>query len=409
MIELLANKKIAVLGNGTNNKKLVQFFKAHNVPYQLFDKWPSADALKGQLDGFDIVFRTPGLPFLSPAIQEAKAKGVEVSSQTKLFFKLCPAPIIAVTGTKGKGTTSSLIAHILQLAGQKVWLGGNIGRDPFEFLEQIGKGDWVVLELSSFQLQDMDQSPHVAVVVNLGSDHLDHHHDQAEYESAKLPILSYQTPSDFAVLSPNLPANFKTSGQGQKVFFDPAAVGGWETKLLGVHNRENIAAASAVAKILGIDEAAVKAAVQDFQPLPHRLNLVKEINDVRYVDDSYSTNAESTLAATEAFDSNIVLIIGGAEKGIAWEDLASHLLSNSKITGIVVIGAVAEKILAAIEGYAGKIATGAKTMKEIVRQATELAQPGDIVLLSPGTSSFDMFKNATDRGEQFIAAVNQLP
>jgi len=408
MIEDLRSKKIAVLGNGANNKNLVQFFLKHKIPYQLFDKWAGHDSLRGQLTGFNMIFRTPGLPYLSEAIQEAKSAGAQISSQTKLFFQLCPAPIIGVTGTKGKGTTSSLIAKILKTAGKKTWLGGNIGRDPFEFLEQIQKGDLVVLELSSFQLQDMDKSPHVAVVINVGVDHLDHHRDLAEYAQAKLNILAHQTSADYAVLNPNLPESFKNSGSGQKVFFDTVAVKKFETRLLGSHNLENIAAAAETAKIFGIDEESIKRAVKEFEPLPHRLSFVKEANGVRYVDDSYSTNVEATLAAIAAFDSNLVLIVGGAKKGIAWDDLGSELVKNPKITGLVVIGQVADKIIGAAAGYRGKTATGAKTMDEILRQANTMARAGDTVLLSPGTSSFDMFKNATDRGEQFINAVEQL-
>ena len=408
MIEHLKSKKIAVLGAGANNKSLVQFFAAHDIPYDLFDKWDGHDSLVGKLSGFDIVFRTPGLPYQSKAIQEAKRAGVEISSQTKLFFQLCPASIIGVTGTKGKGTTSALIAKILEAAGKKSWLGGNIGRDPFEFLEQIQKDDFVVLELSSFQLQDLEKSPHVAVVVNLGSDHLDHHQDLEEYGQAKLNILAHQTSTDYAVLNPNLPENFKNSGAGRKIFFNPSTAQQFETQLSGKHNWENIAAAAQTAKILGVDEATIKKAVGEFEPLPHRLSFVKEVKGIRYVDDSYSTNAEATLAALKSFDSNIVLIVGGAQKGIEWQGLGSELASNSQVTGLVVIGQEADKIIAAAHGFKGKVAVGAKTMAEILGQANELAKSGDTVLLSPGTSSFDMFKNATDRGEQFMSRVGGL-
>ncbi len=408
MIDDLKDKKIAVLGSGTNNQKLVQFFDKHAIPYQLFDKWDGHDSLVGQLTGFDMVFRTPGLPYLSAAIQEAKANGVQVTSQTKLFFKLCPCPIIGVTGTKGKGTTSSLIAKILETTGKKVWLGGNIGTDPFGFLEQIQKVDWCVLELSSFQLQDTEVSPHVAVVVNVGADHLDHHKDLAEYNNAKLNIVAHQKSEDYAILNPYLPDAFRDSGAGQKIFFNIAAVADFETQLLGKHNLENIAAAYETGKVLGASETAIRQAIKEFKPLPHRLAVIKEVNGIRYVDDSYSTNAEATIAAVRAFDSNIVLIIGGAEKGIEWNELGLELANNPKVTGLVVIGAVANKIMDSLGSYPGKKIQGARNMDEIIQQANSLAQPGDVVLLSPGTSSFDMFKNATDRADQFGAAVNKL-
>lgn len=408
MIDQLRDKKIAVLGNGTNNNNLVQFFDTHNIQYQMIENWTGHDSLVGKLNNFDIVFRTPGLPFLSKAIQEAKAAGVEISSQTKLFFKLCPAVILGVTGTKGKGTTSSLIAKILETAGKKVWLGGNIGRDPFEFLSQVTAEDLVVLELSSFQLQDLDQSPHVAVVVNFGADHLDHHKDLAEYEEAKLNILANQASSDFAILNSALPVAFKNAGAGKKIFFDVELAKGFKTKLLGSHNQENIAAAVTAAKTLGVDNSTIAAAVATFEPLPHRLSTIKEVKGIKFVDDSYSTNAESTSAAIKAFATGIVLILGGAEKGIEWNRLGAEITTNQNVRAVVLIGAVADKIRTALKDYQGKIILGGQTMTEIVKQAADTASQGDVVLLSPGTSSFDMFKNATDRAEQFIEAVNRL-
>ena len=190
-LEALRGKKIAIVGMGVNNKGLAEYFREQGIGFETIDGWESRDELIGKLDNYDVIFRTPGLPYLSRAVQQAKEKGVEIYSQTKLFFDLCPAKIIGVTGTKGKGTTATLIYEILktnplrpslaplrrggQAQGQKVFLAGNIGEDPFQFLDKLRKDDWVILELSSFQLQDQHKSPHIAVVLKITPDHLDHH------------------------------------------------------------------------------------------------------------------------------------------------------------------------------------------------------------------------------------------
>ncbi len=404
----LEGKKIAIVGLGTNNRKLAEFLTAQGIKFSVLDQWTGHDTLVGRLDEFDIIFRTPGLPYNSPAIQQAKQKGVEISSQTKLFFKLCPAPIIGVTGTKGKGTTSSLLAKILETGGKKVWLAGNIGRDPFEFLEQIKPEDWVVLELSSFQLQDLDQSPHLAVVLNITSDHLNHHLDLAEYVGAKASILNFQGEKDFAILHQSLPATFQQLGAGKKIVFNPEEASGFETRLLGPHNRENIAAAVAAARVLEIPEDKIRSAVAQFEPLPHRLSPLQTIGGVTYIDDGFSTNIDPVIAAVSAMDAPFILIIGGFDKGLEWGPVGQAILANHQLKGLVVIGDVTPKILETVKGFTGKILTGAKTMLEILSQAKSLAASGDKVLFSPGTSSFDMFKNEYDRAEQFVAAVNSL-
>ncbi len=404
----LEGKKIAFAGMGTNNRKLAEFLTAQGFKFAVLDQWTSHDTLIGRLDEFDIVFRTPGLPYNSPAIQQAKQKGVEISSQTKLFFKLCPSPIIGVTGTKGKGTTSSLLAKILESSGKKIWLAGNIGRDPFEFLEQIKPEDLVVLELSSFQLQDLDQSPHVAVVLNITSDHLNHHLDLTEYVQAKTSILTFQGEKDFAILHQSLPESLKQLGLGTKIIFNPDDAAGFQTKLLGTHNRENIAAACAAAQVFEIPETQVRAVVAEFEPLPHRLSMLPPVGGVTYIDDGFSTNTDPVIAAIEAMDSPFVLIVGGFDKGLEWGTVGQAIMRNPKLKGLVVIGAVTDKILNAIKGFKGQVLTGAKTMEEILNQAQALASPGDKVLFSPGTSSFDMFKNEYDRAEQFAAAVKSL-
>jgi UDP-N-acetylmuramoylalanine--D-glutamate ligase len=277
MFENLQNKKIAILGMGVNNLKLADYLKAKGIAFEVVDGWKTPTELVGKLDNYEIVFRTPGLPYLSEPLQQAQSKGVEITSQTKLFFQLCPAPIIGVTGTKGKGTTASLIAKILEASGRKVWLAGNIGRDPFEFLDNIQAHDSVVMELSSFQLQDLDRSPHIAVVLNITSDHLTHHKTVEEYMHAKLSIVSHQTSADFAVLDSRLPDWFRNAGDAEKIFFDPQTATDYKTQLIGKHYLENIAAAVETAKLMDVDETVIKNAVASFEPLPHRMKIVREV------------------------------------------------------------------------------------------------------------------------------------
>ncbi len=403
----LQGKKIAIVGLGVNNRSMANYFHKHGLSFDVVENWKHPDELIGRLDHYDIIFRTPGLPFLSEAVQQAKQTGVEISSQTKLFFKLSPAPIIGVTGTKGKGSTSSLIAKILQQANKPYKLAGNIGADPFGFLDELTSEHQVVMELSSFQLQDLEMSPHLAVVLNITPDHLNHHKDLPEYFQAKSNIIRYQTDNDFAILHKELPPEFSKLGSGQKVFFEPSEFKDWPTKLLGSHNLENIAAAVTCTRLLKIEDSIIREAVAGFEALPHRLKLVRQIDGVDYIDDGYSTNIGPVLAAINAFNQPVVLIIGGFDKGVDFSPL-KDAISTSKVKAIVAIGVIANKIIENVSGFSGEILTGAQNMTEIITQASSLARPGDAVVFSPGTSSFDMFKNETDRAEQFVNSVNQL-
>lgn len=414
MISDLTNKKIAIAGMGVNNRALASYLRSKSIRFDVIDNWSSLEELTEKLRGFEIIFRTPGLPFSSPPIQELLKSGTVVSSQTKLFFDLCPAPIIGVTGTKGKGTTASLIAGMIETQGKNTaWLAGNIGKDPFEFLDRIKPTDLVILELSSFQLQDLDKSPHIAVVLNITRDHIDEsktairatHYSFDEYFSAKSRILINQSPSDFAVLSSKLPESLKNLGLGKKIITDPKDAEGYETKLLGRHNLENIAAAMAVAKILGISQSTVRQAVASFESLPYRLQVLGTFNGIRYVNDGFSTNIESAMAAVESMEKDVILIAGGFNKQLDFTSLGELIKNSSKVKGVVAIGQEAPKIIKALEGFGEKILTGARDMKEIVDQAESLALSGSTILFSPGTSSFDMFANEKDRSEQFTKEV----
>jgi UDP-N-acetylmuramoylalanine--D-glutamate ligase len=408
-LENLIGKKIAIVGMGVNNQKLAEYFTKHDIKFTIIENWQKNSSLAGRLDEFNIIFRTPGLPYLSPAIQQAHKKGVEISSQTKLFFDLCPANIIGVTGTKGKGTTSTLIAKILETGDYKVWLGGNIGVDPFEFLDFIHPDDLVVLELSSFQLQDLHKSPHVAVVLNITADHLDEtgtyeksaHASVQEYFDSKLQIIIHQTEKDFAVLSHSLPEQVRTIGRGQKIIFEPKQVSDYENQLIGKHFLENISAAAAVGYIYEIPEDKIRKAVREFKGLPHRMQKIGEKDGIIYINDSLGTNEDTSIAAIKAISKPLILILGGSNKGLAYQKLGEVVRSRPNIKAVVVVGEETPKILRELQGFEGKILQGAKNMAEIIAQARSLAVAGDTVLLSPAAASFDMFKSYADRGDQF--------
>lgn len=461
-LEHLKSKKLAIVGLGVNNKHLTQYFQAHKIKFEVIDGWRSPDDLIGKLDKFDILFRTPGLPYLSPAIQQAKQKGVEIYSQTKLFFDLCPAQIIGVTGTKGKGTTATLISRILEAGGKKVWLGGNIGNDPFEFLDQISPSDSVILELSSFQLQDLHKSPHIAVVLKITPEHLDHHKTVEEYIDAKKSIVAYQSAEDFTILNydhevtrgfapltkgrivwnstvqtvrpgcfirdekivlnvNNSPPPLSYVKRGEK---PPLRVRGGEgellpremeimpvsdVQLLGRFNLENVTAAVAAAAG-ATDPSVIRKAASEFKGLSHRLEFVAEVKGVKFYNDSISTTPETAMAAISAFSDPLIMVVGGSEKGSDYQELALTI-AKSQIKALLAIGLTGPRVakLARERGFNGRIVDhGLDDMEKIVGKANELAREGDIVLLSPASASFDMFKNYKHRGELFKKFVQRL-
>ena len=426
-LEDLRGKKVAVAGLGINNQKLADYLQQQKITFEIFDGWQSADALVGKLDEFEVIFRTPGLPYLSEAIQRAKTKGVIIYSQTKLFFDMCPAKIIGVTGTKGKGTTATLLSKILEAGGRKTWLAGNIGEDPFEFIDEVKPDDLVVLELSSFQLQDLHKSPHLAVVLKITADHLDHHRTVEEYIEAKKNIVAYQTSKDFAVINYDNEVSRSFASQIESAVYwnsinqkvspgcfvensqivlapDVPVMSVSEVALIGRFNLENVPSAIAAASALGVaDLPAIRRAVSAFHGLPHRLEFVAELDGVRYFDDSFSTVPDTAIAAIDAFSDPIVLIAGGSEKKSDYGPLGRKIAA-SKVKALLPIGATGQKIVqeARKSGFAGVVAQDTMpNMKTIVETAKSLAISGDVVLLSPAAASFGMFKNYKDRGDQF--------
>lgn len=426
------SKKVAILGGGVEGQAAARYWTRLGAQVTIHDGNPGLKADGGvatvlgpdylkNLNDYDLVVRSPGI---KPSLIKTKTP---VTSGIREFFQHCPARIIGVTGTKGKGTTSSLITKILEEAGKRVWLGGNIGRSPLDFLDKVKATDLVVLELSSFQLMDLDLSPHIAVCLMIAPEHMDWHSSMREYMAAKGNIFWHQQPGDVAVFNPQndfsaqiaalsrgravpyLEAPGAYIDEGEVVLNGQAICRTDEVGLPGPHNLENICAAvTAAYEVVGENFGAMKRAIIKFKGLEHRLELAGEIDGVRYYDDSFATTPETAIAAVRAFEAPKVLILGGSDKKSDYRALGQEVAA-ADVREVVLIGQMAEKIKEALAaaGYT-KVRPGGATMAEIVAAAQAAAEPGDIVLLSPACASFDMFKNYSDRGNQFKAVVREL-
>lgn len=447
-------KTVAITGISIEGKDAIDFFLKEGCTILACDRrsaeqlaettalykdapvtWCLGTAYLSRLNEADLIVRTPGMSLFTPELMQAKNRGIEITSATKLFFELCAAPIIGVTGTKGKGTTSSLIRDILEDAGKTVFLGGNVGISLLSRVRSIRQADWVVYELSSFQLEDMNLSPHVAVVLRITQDHLanfdanatNFHPTRELYVEAKSQIVRHQTADDIAIINGgDMTARaFSELTPAKKLFFDrygtaaDCYVEGHAVHLVeqdgvveiadastvqvrGDHNLENIAAATLACRVLGISIPTIKQAVRAFKGLEHRLEFVRTVHGVSYYNDSFSTVPETTVAAIEAFDEPKVLILGGSEKKSDFSVMGEYI-AKSNVTGVVVIGDMATRITEALTAakYKGKIIAGCNTMHEVVAQAAKMAKTGNVVLLTPGCASFGMFANYKDRGKQF--------
>jgi UDP-N-acetylmuramoylalanine--D-glutamate ligase len=440
--------KIAIAGYGAEGESNYHYWNTPENQVVIIDEQePSrpvpvdASLIVGEsafakLEGYDLVVRTAGL-----APRKIMTDG-KVWSATNEFFAQCPAPIIGVTGSKGKGTTSSLIASILRAAGRTVHLVGNIGVPALDILPKITADDVVVYELSSFQLWDAQKSPHIAVVLMIEPDHLDVHADMDEYVAAKANIRRYQTRDDICLYHPTnvysrriatadagiydntavdeirvTIARYGVPDDGQVYVNNNVFTVGETTicevsamQLPGAHNVENACAAISAALALGeVDADAIEQGLRSFTGLPHRLKLVDEINGVRYYDDSIATTPGSAIAALKGFDQPKIIILGGSSKGAEYAELASTA-AQSNVKLAITIGQEADKLAAALqaEGVSSVNLGMNTTMTEIVRLAQQHAAQGEVVILSPACASFGMFKNYSDRGEQFIAAVEAL-
>lgn len=391
--------KVAILGWGIDTQDVEPYLRAQGHEIDILSE-PFEN-----LDKYDMIVRSPGVYKYRKELKDL----TNVTSKVKIFFDVCPGKIIGVTGTKGKGTTSTLIYEILKKAGKKVFLGGNIGKGIFADLDKMDSESWIVLELSSFQLIDLHKSPHIAVVLMTTSEHLDWHASVDEYVNAKASITKYQSSSDFAIYNKDYPNSVKIGlqGQGKKI---PVSRKDWNKplRLRGDHNRENMAAAAAVSKIIGIQYSVIGEVAKNFKGLEHRLEEVATVNGVTYFEDSFSTTPETTIAAIKSFTEPLILIAGGSDKGSDFTELGKVISESPNIKAVILIGLMAERIDKSIINRHLNIVRNLSNMKDIVESASQLATSGDVVLLSPACASFDMFKNYKDRGEQFKASVRSL-
>lgn len=427
--------KVAIAGFGVEGRANHAYFleQGHDVTIvderdlELADLPQGTKAIVGegafsQLNGFDLVVRTAGL-----APYKITTDG-KIWSGTNEFFEKCPAPIIGVTGSKGKGTTSSLITAILRAAGHTVHLVGNIGDPAISELEKIAPSDLVVYELSSFQLWDAERSPHVAVVLYIEPEHLDVHEDLDDYVNAKANIARYQTQDDIVIYNGanSYAVSIAHQSQGAKIPYQhPQAAHITDgffwfgeqrlcsidaLKLPGVHNLDNACAAITAAWKWVKEPTAIEAGLASFAGLPHRLKYVRTVDEVAYYDDSIATTPGSAIAALNAFAAPKVLILGGSDKGADYTELAQQVARHD-VAQVILIGDEAPKIENALNeaGVEAVVNLGNQvSMHDVVSRAHALAKSGDVVVLSPACASFGMFKNYVDRGEQFIAAVNAL-
>lgn len=448
-------KKVAVLGMGIEGMSSARFFAAKGANVTIHDRKEEltqeeqehVDALgvavihgEKYLDGlysYDIIVRSPGVKCSTPELLAAEKHGAMITSQTKLFFELCPAKTIGITGTKGKGTTTTLIYEMLKAQGMDAHIAGNIGKPALDILPELTKDSWAVLEMSSFQLQDLDKSPHIAVMLMVTSEHLDYHKDVYEYVDAKRNIVRHQGVEDFAILNRDYPATHEsdvyTNGKVYQVSRERESQGDGayvkdktvyikrngqaleiikteEILLPGAHNLENICAATMAAMLAGVTKTNAANVLRTFKGLEHRLELVGEINGVKYYDDSFSTTPETAIAAMEAFKQPEILILGGSSKNSDFTELGKMIRHAKNIKAIIGVGIEWDRIKASIGQPEQEMLyfEQPQDMVAIVTIASKIAVPGDVVLLSPACASFGMFKNYKDRGNQFKTHVRML-
>ena len=450
----LRGKKLAVLGIGVSNTPLIRLLCGAGLDVAARDRRETLDAGQreelealgaelvlgeGYLDGLtgcDVIFRTPGLRPDLPQIAAAVDAGAELTSEMEAFFQVCPATLVAVTGSDGKTTTTTITAGLLEAAGKKVWVGGNIGHPLLDRAEEMQPGDFAVLELSSFQLMTMRQSPHIAAVTNLAPNHLDVHRSMEEYVDAKRNILRFQGPGDRAVLNwdnditrsfaKDAPAavrwfSFREEPEGDAVFYRDGAV--WlkdntgtrqllrreDILLPGDHNVENYMAAIAAVQAY-VSPEVIRRYARTFGGVEHRIELVRELDGVRWYNDSIGTSPSRTQAGLRSFPEKVILIAGGYDKHIPYDPLGPELVAHVK--RMFLTGDTAPKLRAAAEnapGYSPELVIeDCASLEDAVREARAAARPGDVVLLSPASASFDRYKNFMERGRAFKELVRGL-
>lgn len=425
--------KIAIAGYGVEGQVSFRHY-AQNTENDITivdQAYPQADIPSGvktiigedafnNLLGFDIVIRTPAL-----SSEKINTDG-KIWSATNEFFSLCPAPIIGITGTKGKGTVASLVASILEKSGRKVWLVGNIGIAALEVLSDISHEDIVVYELSSFQLWDIEFSPRTAVMLFVEPEHLNIHKNSQDYFAAKLNITKYQTKKDELIYYKDnklidishtkaqkipYPDNQFAHVIENKFYYGEIELGSTDNlKLLGAHNLDNACAAiNAVWSYVNTPQI-IMDGIAGFSGLPHRLQMVGEANGIYYFDDSIATTPSATIAAINAIDRPKHLILGGSSKGLDYKKLAKRM-TDADVVSAVLIGQEADIIAKELDDVGFKeyiIMSSENTMKDIVKATQKRTKTGDAVLLSPGATSFGLYKDYIDRGNQFIQVIRGL-
>lgn len=453
----LATSNVAVLGLGVSNIPVVRFLRSLGAQVTACDRLSrpqlgtrvaefeqlgvsfqlGEDYLKG-LENFDVIVRTPGMRPDLPAINRALDAGATLTSEIEMVFDLCPCPIMGITGSDGKTTTTSLIAAIFEKDRLGVHIGGNIGRPLIEKVMDFTPQDTVVLELSSFQLMTMKKSPSYALLTNISPNHLDMHTSYAEYISAKENIFRYQKNTDTLVLNWD---NEETRIRGQeakgRVWYyslrhqlqQGAVIDGdfiyildgnvripicpvHDIKLPGTHNIENVMAAALLCHLAGVRAETIRDAVKNFRGVEHRLELVTVDKNVTYCNDSSASSPTRAIAALNAFHQPLILIAGGSEKHISFDGFAREVINKVKV--LILLGATGPKIKAAVEGALqehsdqGLQIIEVKDLYEAVQRAKDVAMPGDVVLLAPACASFDMFNNFPERGRLFKDYVMQV-
>ena len=451
----LQNKTVAVIGIGVSNRPLIELLLSRGVVVTACDKKDRgalgslAEELEGKgcrlrlgadyLTGLteDVIFRTPGMRPDLPELTAAVERGSVLTSEMEVFFQVCPCPILAVTGSDGKTTTTTIIAELLRAAGRTVHLGGNIGHPLLAETGSIRPEDLAVLELSSFQLITMTRSPHIAVVTNLAPNHLDVHRDYAEYIAAKENIFTHQTEEDIAVFNADneITRSFFGRERGALRAFSRRetvergaylAPGGetviWmaneqgrrpvlplaDIRLPGVHNVENYMAAIAAVDGLVPDEV-IRDFAKSFGGVEHRIELVRELDGVRWYNDSIASSPSRTIAGLNSFSEQVVLIAGGKDKGISYDSLGPVVNEHVKL--LILCGATAGVIRASVEqaeNYRGLEIVDVEDYRQAVSLARSRTAAGDVVILSPASTSFDRFANFMERGRVFKELVRQL-
>ena len=455
--EMLKNKKVAFIGTGVSHLELIHLFLAKginvvvcdkkdkdNFDKEIYDEFSSKGAEfslgENYLDaifGCDVIFRTPGMYYNNPLLTVAREKGIVVTSEMEVFFDLCPCEIYAVTGSDGKTTSTTLISEFLKTEGKTVHLGGNIGRALLPIIETISENDVAVVELSSFQLISMRKSPDVAVITNISPNHLDVHGTMEEYIDSKCNLIRHQNAFSKTVLNYENEETMKLAPivRGKLVNFSlkgeiengaylredgilcyrengvtTEIIHKDEIKIPGIHNVDNyLTAITAVWGNVSV-ESIVKVA-KTFGGVEHRIEFVRELDGVRWYNDSIATSPTRVIAGLKSFDRKIIVIAGGYDKKIPFEPMAKPI--NDHVKTLILMGATADKIEKAVTECPEYKDSGLKilhvsSMEDAVNTARDLAEPGDIVSLSPACASFDMYRMFEDRGNHFKKLVNEL-